>query len=78
MGLPCVGPGTIVIPVTNSSFVAFKKGTAVATADVEVVNQTTFSFFTKAVTQTIRVTREPSSYVDPLSHSAARRSVHLT
>src|SRR5207248_6152885 len=78
-GAPCVGPGTIVIPVTNSSFVAYKKGSAVATANVGVMNQTTFGFFSKAVTQTIRVTRKPISYVDPLSHSAAaRRSGHVT
>ena len=77
-GAPCVGPGTIIVSVTNSSFVAFKKGSAAATANVGVVNQTTFSFFTKTVTQTIRVTRKPITYIDPLSHPAARHGVHLT
>jgi hypothetical protein len=75
---PCVGPGTIIVPVTNFSFVAFKKGNAAATASVGVVNQTTFNFFTKTVTQTIRVTRKPISYIDPLSHLGARHGVHLT
>ena len=72
-----MGPGTIVVPVTNFSFVAFKKGNATATANVEVVNQTTFGFFIKTVTQTIPVNRKPISYVDPLSRSAARHGVHL-
>jgi hypothetical protein len=75
-GAPCVGPGTIIVPVTNFSFVAFKKGNAAATAQVAVVNQ--FNFFTKTVTQTIRVKRKPISYIDPLSHPAARHGVHLT
>jgi hypothetical protein len=76
-GAPCVGPGTIVVPVTNSSFVAFKQGEASITASVSVVNQTTFNFFTKTVTQAIRITRQPISYVDPLSHAAVRRSGRL-
>ncbi len=72
-GAPCVGPGTIVVPVTNSSFVAFRQGSASVTANVAVVNQTTFNFFTKTVVQTIRITRTPITYIDPLSHSARHR-----
>ena len=72
-----MGPGTIVIHVTNSSFVAFKKGNAAATANVGVENPTTFAFFTGSATQTIKVTKKPISYVDPFSHSALRYRVHL-
>jgi hypothetical protein len=75
-GAPCFGPGTIIIPVTNGSFIAFHRGEAAATADVTVTDQN-FNFFSKSVSQSIRVTRNPVSYVDPLSHHAVRRSVHL-
>jgi hypothetical protein len=76
-GVPCVGPGTIVIHVTNSSFVAFKTGSAAATANVGVENQTPFGFFTGTATQTIKIAKKPISYVDPFSHSALRYRVHL-
>lgn len=76
-GAPCVGPGTIVVPVTTFGFVAFKKGRASFTANVGVQNQTTSNFFEKTVTQTIRITDKPISYIDPLSHTAARHGMHL-
>lgn len=76
-GTPCVGPGTIVVPVTHSSFVAFRLGSASVTTNVGVVNQTTFNFFTKTLTQSIRITRTPITYIDPLSHSVVRHRVRL-
>jgi hypothetical protein len=73
-GAPCVGPGTIVVPVTNSSFVAYKKGSAVATANVGVVGP---GFFTSTATQTIKIAKKPISYIDPLGHSAVRYRARL-
>jgi hypothetical protein len=73
-GAPCVGPGTIVIPVTNSSFVAYKKGSAAATANVEVGGP---GFAMQTATQTIKIAKKPVSYVDPFSHSALRYRVRL-
>ena len=73
-GAPCVGPGTIVVPVTNSSFVAYKKGSAVATANVSVAGP---GFFTRTATQTIKITKSPISYIDPLGHSAVRYRARL-
>jgi hypothetical protein len=76
-GVPCVGPGTIVIPVTNSSFVAFRKGSAVATANVTVQNEATFILSAKTASQTIKITKNPISYVDPLGHSPVRYRARL-
>jgi hypothetical protein len=73
-GAPCVGPGTIVVPVTNSSFVVYKKGSAVATANVGVAGP---GFFTGTATQTIKITKKPISYIDPLGHSAIRYRARL-
>ena len=74
-GAPCAGPGTIVVPVTNSSFVAYKKGSAVATASVGVAGP---GFFVGTATQTIKITKQPMSYIDPLSRSAVRYRARLT
>jgi hypothetical protein len=76
-GAPCVGPGTRVVHVTNSSFVAFKKGSAVATANVSVENLTAFGFFTGTATQTIKITKQPVSYIDPLGNAAVRYRARL-
>jgi hypothetical protein len=76
-GVPCVGPGTIVIPVTNSSFVAFRKGSAVVTANVTVQNEATFILSAKTASQTIKITKNPISYVDPLGHSPVRYRARL-
>jgi hypothetical protein len=76
-GVPCVGPGTIVIPVTNSSFVAFRKGSAVVTANVAVQNEATFILSAKTASQTIKITKNPISYIDPLGHSAVRYRARL-
>jgi hypothetical protein len=73
-GAPCVGPGTIVVPLTNSSFVAYKKGSAVATANVEVAGP---GFFVGTATQTIKIAKTPISYIDPLGHSAVRYRARL-
>jgi hypothetical protein len=77
-GAPCVGPGTIVVPVSNSSLVAFRQGRASITADLSVFNLTTGGFATKTVTQTIRLTRQPISYVDPFSRAAVRLGARST
>jgi hypothetical protein len=76
-GAPCVGPGTIVIPVMNSSFVAFKKGSSVVTANVEVQNEATFILSSKSASQTIKITKTPISYIDPLGHSTVRYRARL-
>jgi hypothetical protein len=76
-GVPCVGPGTIVIPVTNSSFVAFRKGSAVVTANVAVQNEAPFILSAKTASQTIKITKNPISYIDPLGHSAVRYRARL-
>jgi len=73
-GAPCVGPGTIVVHVTNSSFLAYKTGSAVATANVEVVGP---GFFMATATQTIKIAKKPISYIDPLGHSAVRYRARL-
>jgi hypothetical protein len=61
----------------NSSFVAFKKGSAVVTANVEVQNEATFILSSKSASQTIKITKTPISYIDPLGHSAVRYRASL-
>lgn len=76
-GVPCDSPTTATVSVSDTSPFAFKQGGAAASAEVEVFDPTTFSFVVQNVTQSIRISRKPSPYVDPLRarrgrHAAAR------
>jgi hypothetical protein len=57
--------------------VAFRKGSAVATANVTVQNEATFILSAKTASQTIKITKNPISYVDPLGHSPVRYRARL-
>ena len=66
-GIPCASPITNQTTVADSSSFAFKQGKATATANVEVFNPTTASFFDETVSQSIRISKKAPIYVDPFA-----------